>query len=144
MCLDIGMPTANRKWSLDNKVQEYCNEKEDGMFKIRVCKECFGTYESSEKVCPYCGAMYELTSIEIKNIKEIELKKIEEEKIRKKQEYLSSISEKVKNYTSPKECKTWVELTEYTKKMGYKPGYAYIMAKQNGMFIPERRKKWEK
>ena len=68
------------------------------------------------------------------------MKRIKEEKEIKRQNYLSNIAEKVKDYTSPKQCKTWAELTEYTKKMGYKPGYAYAMAKQNGIFIPKKGK----
>lgn len=135
-----GLPTQDRDWSLKEKVKEYDNENEDGTFKLRICQNCFGTYEAKEKICPYCGAEYERTEFEIQNIKNIELKKIEAAREEKKRQYLSSVAEKVKNYTSPKECKTWTEMTEYAKKMGFKPGYAYIMAKQNGLFIPRREK----
>lgn len=134
-----GLPTQDREWSLETKVKEYCNENDDGTLRIRVCPECFSTFETAP-ICPFCGAVYQITPVEIQNMKEIELKRIEEEKEIKRQNYLSNIAEKVKDYTSPKQCKTWAELTEYTKKMGYKPGYAYVMAKQNGIFIPKKGK----
>ena len=65
------------------------------------------------------------------------MKKVEEERQAKKQKYLDEMAEKVKNYKSINECKTWTEMTEYAKKMGFKPGYAYIMAKKKGIYIPK-------
>lgn len=130
---EFGFPTAKRDWSLDTTVKEYDNENEDGTFKIRVCPECFSTFEQAP-VCPYCGAEYQTTPIEIYNMKQIELKKVEEAKEAKRQQYLKNISEKVSNYKSARDCKNWVELVEWTKFKGYKSGYAYILAKQ--MKIP--------
>ena len=109
-----GLPTADREWSLDSKVEEYYNENEDGTFKIRVCPECFSTFETAP-VCPFCGAVYQTTPIEIQNMKNIELKKIEEEKERKRQIYAKNIQNKVENYKNPKECKNWYELVQYCK-----------------------------
>lgn len=128
-----GLPTMDREWSLDTTIKEYDNENEDGTFKIRVCPECFSTFEQAP-ICPYCGAEYQTTPIEIYNMKQIELKKIEEEKEAKRQQYLKNISDKVSNYQSARDCKNWVELVEWTKLKGYKSGYAYILAKQ--MKIP--------
>lgn len=127
-----GFPTAKRNWSLEKPVQEYDNENEDGTFKIRVCKECFSTFVTAP-VCPYCGATYESTPIEIQNFKEIELKKIQEEQVRRKEMYRQTVVDRVKTYKSPKECRGWIECVEYTKLKGFKPGYAYIIAKQNGL-----------
>lgn len=124
-----GSPTADRDWSLTKKVKEYYNENEDGTFKIRVCQECFGTFETAP-VCPYCGALYETTAIEIQNFKEIELKKIEEAKAAKMQQYRETVQKKVENYKSPKDCKNWMELVQYCKAKGYKHGYAFILNKQ--------------
>ena len=109
----------DRDWSLEKPIKEYINENEDGTLKIRVCQECFSTFETAP-VCPYCGAVYETTPIEIQNFKEIELKQIEEEKERKRQIYLNNIAEKVKNYKSAYECKSWVELVQWCKNKGYK------------------------
>lgn len=133
-----GIPTDERDWSLEQPVKEYINENEDGTFKLRVCQECFSVFETAP-VCPYCGAAYETTPTEIQNFKEIELKKIEEEKARKRQVFLNNIAEKVKDYKSAYECKNWVELTQFCKNKGYKPGYAYVLAKQ--MKIPFGRSK---
>lgn len=115
-----GMPTQDRNWSLDSKVVEYDNENEDGTFKLRICQECFSTFEIAP-VCPYCGAVYETDPIEIQNMKEIELKKIEEEKEKKRQAYANSIQNKVKEYKNPTECKSWYELVQWVKAKGYKP-----------------------
>lgn len=109
-----GFPTMEREWSLEKAVKEYYNENDDGSFKVRVCQECFNTFEQAP-VCPYCGAVYESTPIEIQNFKEIELKKVEEEKERKRQVYLNNIEEKVKEYKNARECKNWVELTQFCK-----------------------------
>ena len=108
------MPTADREWSLDKPVKEYDNEDETGKFIIRVCQNCFSTFERAD-ICPYCGAEYKTTPIEIENFKNIELKKIEEAKEERRQRYLSSIANKVKEYKSAKECENWVELVEWTK-----------------------------
>ena len=124
-----GTTTMEREWSLEKPVEEYYNENEDGTFKIRVCQECFSTFETAP-VCPYCGAVYETTSIEIQNFKEIELKKIEEEKERKRQVYLNNIAKKVENYKTAKECQNWVELVKWCEFKKYKRGYAFVLAKQ--------------
>lgn len=134
-----GFPTANRNWSLSSKVEEYNNENNDGTFKIRVCSECFSTYESrTNSRCPYCGAEYEMTPVEILNKKEIELKKIEEEKELKRQIFLDNIKDIVSEYKKPEECRNWVELTQYAKIHNYKPGWAFVMAKKFNIFIPKK------
>lgn len=132
-----GMPTADREWSLDKPIKEYYNENDDGTFKIRVCQNCFMTFETAD-TCPYCGAVYETTPIEIENFKQIELKKIEEAKEEKRQRYLKSIKEKVKDYKSAKECANWVELVKWCEHKRYKPGYAFILAKQMRHTISEK------
>lgn len=133
-----GMPTMDRDWSLKKKVKEYDNENDDGTLRIRVCKECFSTFEGGD-VCPYCGAEYELTAIEIENIKEVQLKKVEEERELKRQQYLSSVADKVQYYESVEQCTTWAELIEFAKMKNYKPGFAYVMAKRMGIFVPRRK-----
>lgn len=102
------------EWSLTGKVKEYYNEDEKGNFIIRVCQECFGTFETAN-ICPYCGAEYKVTPVEIQNFKEIELKKIEEAKAARMQKYRETIQSKVENYKSPTECKNWFELMTYVK-----------------------------
>lgn len=134
-----GLPTADRQWSLTKKVKEYSNENEDGTFKIRVCKECFSTFETAP-VCPFCGAVYETDPVEIQNFREIELKKIEEAKEAKKLEYLTNVEEKVKDYKDFKDCKNFTELIQFAKIKGYKPGFAYVMAKRMNMYIPNGKK----
>ena len=59
-----GMPTMDRDWSLKKKVKEYDNENDDGTLKIRVCKECFNTFEGGD-VCPYCGSIMECDTVNV-------------------------------------------------------------------------------
>ena len=134
-----GMPTDDRKWSLDSKVKEYCNENDDGTLKIRVCQNCFSTFKTAP-ICPYCGTVYESTAIEIQNMKEIELKKVEEQKEIRKRQYAESIQEKVKEYKSPKEAKNWFELVQYCKVNSYKVGYAFVLNKRLGLNYKPRGK----
>ena len=124
-----GMPTQERNWSLDSKVKEYCNENEDGTLKIRICPECFSTFETAP-VCPFCGAEYQITPIEIQNIKEVQLKKVEEAREEKRLKAMSARAEKVKGYTKPEQCQNFYELVEYGKMCGYKPGWAVFQAKR--------------
>ncbi|MBQ6631960.1 MAG: hypothetical protein IJH55_07650 [Romboutsia sp.] len=131
------MPTAARQWSLKDKVKQYINENNDGTLKIRVCQECFSTFETAP-ICPYCGAEYKITPIEIQNFKEIKLRKIEEEKAMRIQKWREGLDERVKEYKEPKQCKSWGELLAYARVKGYKNGYAYIMAKQLGIKIGGR------
>ena len=121
-----GSPTMDREWRLDKKVKDYINENDDGTLKIRVCQECFGTFQTAP-VCPYCGAVYETTPIEIQNFKEIELKKIEEEKAIRMQKYRETIEKKVANYKGPRECKNYMELVSWCKVKGYSPKYAFVL-----------------
>ena len=124
-----GSLKMQRDWSLKKPIKEYCNEDEKGNFIIRVCQECFGTFQAAD-ICPYCGAKYETTPMEIQNFKEIELKRIEEAKEMRRQEIMRRTAERIKGYTMADECKSFYELVEYGKMRGYKPGWAYIQAKR--------------
>lgn len=119
----------DREWSLEKKVPDYYNEDEKGNFIIRVCQNCFSTFEKAN-VCPYCGAEYQTTQVEIQNFKEIELKKVEEEKEARRQAFMKRTADKVKDYANVNQCKTFYELVEFGKMKGYKPGYAYFYAKK--------------
>lgn len=110
----------DREWSLEKKVPEYYNEDDSGNFIIRVCQNCFSTFERAN-VCPYCGAEYQTTQVEIQNYKEIELKKVEEEKEAKRQAIMKRTADKVKDYTRPDQCRTFYELVEFGKARNYKP-----------------------
>ena len=123
-----GFPTSERIWSLKGKVEPYYNENDDGTLKIRVCQECFGTFAQAP-ICPYCGAEYKVTPVEIQNFKEIELKKVEEAKAARMQKYRETIAKKVKDFKGPKDAKNYMELVEWCRYKGYKPAYAFILNK---------------
>lgn len=133
-----GLPTMDRDWNLETKVKEYDNENEDGTLKIRVCQECFSTFETAP-ICPYCGAVYQTTDVEIQNFKQIELKKVEEAKEAKRQQFMKRTAEKIANYKKPEECKTFYELVEFGKLKGYKPGWAVFMAKRLHLMKGEKK-----
>lgn len=124
-----GPLTMDREWSLEKKVPDYYNEDDKGNFIIRVCQNCFSTFEKAN-VCPYCGAEYQTTQVEIQNYKEIELKKIEEEKETKRQAFMKRTADKVKDYSNVNQCKTFYELVEFGKARNYKPGWAVFQAKR--------------
>lgn len=128
----------HHEWSLDKPVKEYYNENEDGTFKIRVCQNCFSTFETAP-ICPYCGTPYETTPVEIQNLKEIELRKVEEAKEEQRQRYLNTVAEKVKDYKSAKECTNWVELVAWCKHKGYKNRLCLYTSKANGNEVSEER-----
>ena len=69
--------------------------------------------------CPYCGA-----EIEKKTRGEIE---------QKADTALVKITGFTVNTKTPAECRSYQELLEYAKMMGYKPGWAYFQAKQRGL-----------
>lgn len=81
---------------------------------LEYVKNVFGTFPQAP-ICPYCGAEYKVTPVEIQNFKEIELKKIEEAKAARIQKYRETIQSKVENYKSPSECKNWFELITWVK-----------------------------
>lgn len=121
----FGLPDEEREWSLQNKVKPRQSHAEDGMLKVRTCGNCFCTYESKLKKCPYCGDEYKPTDQEIKNVKEIRLAEIKEERKQKAEET-------VKDYDNADECKNMAELAAFAKKKGYKPQWAYFAGKRRG------------
>lgn len=122
----FGLPDEEREWSLQSKVKPRQAHAEDGMLKVRMCKNCFCTYESKYSRCPYCGEEYVPTDQEIKNVKEIKLAEIKEEKKAKAEEA-------VKEYDDREQCRTMAELVAFAKKKGYKPQWAYFEGKRRGI-----------
>lgn len=118
----FGLPNMDRDWTLSG-VETKKQKAKVGEPTTRTCENCYGTYWSSERVCPLCGHENEITERELEEIKEARLEEIREEKQLR-------LTEKVKKYRKPSDCLNMEELTEYRKQRGYKPGWQYHVAKQ--------------
>lgn len=111
----FGLPDQEFEWSLDPKPQSKGKPKTDEDFRIRQCPRCFSAHEEAP-VCPMCGFVYPVPQERvIENAKETRL---------------ARITETVKHYSKPTECRSREELRAFGKMKGYKPGWAYYAAKE--------------
>ncbi|MCK9477971.1 MAG: DEAD/DEAH box helicase [Firmicutes bacterium] len=120
--IEHGMPDDDREWSLTGKLKANNRFNEKGELVVRQCLQCFGTFKTAP-MCPYCGWVYEPTTEEIKQYKEIELQEIRQADIKR-----------VEGYKSPDECTTRQELADYAKIHGYKPGWMWHQAQARGIY----------
>lgn len=109
----FGLPDQEFEWSLDPKPQSK-REKTDADFKIRQCPECFCTHLTAA-VCPNCGYVYPARKRTVEEVKAARL---------------ALITETVKKYQKPSECRTREELRAYAKLKGYKPGWVYYASRE--------------
>lgn len=109
----FGLPDQEFTWSLDPKPQSK-REKTDADFKIRQCPECFCTHLTAA-VCPNCGYVYPARKRTVEEVKAARL---------------ALITETVKKYQKPSECRTREELRAYAKLKGYKPGWVYYASRE--------------
>lgn len=124
-----GLPDEKRHWTLDGGLNAHRNtDQATGRLTVRTCLRCYSAYSGREHACPFCGEPAKLTEQEIQNIKEIQLQEI---KARRE-------SEAVSTATSPDDCKTMAELIAFAKKKGYKPQWAYFIAKSRGWNLAKR------
>lgn len=110
----FGLPDQDFEWSLDPAPANKKQEKTDEELKIRQCPECFATHAWSA-VCPICGYTYPINTRVIEETKEARLERI---------------TETVKHYSKPAECRSREELSAYGKLKGYKRGWVYYAAKE--------------
>lgn len=122
------LPDADVEWSLTVPVKKESRTDKNGDFKIRTCKECFMVFPTAP-VCPFCGASYSMDPKEIKAHEDIQLERITEEKKRE----LERLRKWQKREVAM--CKTFQELLAIEKERGYKPGWAFRMAKMKGLKI---------
>lgn len=113
-----GLPDDDREWSLKSKVKARPTLDHKGQFLVRQCQNCFAVYESKYSCCPICGAEYERTAVEIKNLHEFELAEINRHGIRRP--------------LSIDDAKCFDDLLAIAKQRGYKPGWAYYQARMRG------------
>lgn len=115
-----GMPDDDREWTLEGrKKRKGIKETEPEKERYVTCTKCYAVISGKVQICPYCGA-----EIERKNRNEI----AQDANIG-----LQKITGFTVNTKTPDECRSYAELLEYAKMMGYKPGWAYFQAKQRGL-----------
>ena len=117
-----GLPADDREWSLKTNLKQREEYSEDGLLLVRQCPYCYYTFRTGPLVCPNCGAEIKSTRKEIENIQEIELKEIAEYQQRAKRIEVGR-------------AKSYAELRAIEKARNYKPGWAWIRAKQRGYKI---------
>lgn len=119
----FGLPDTDYHWSLEDRAKHPRNEgnKTDGP-AIKTCPECFAVIKASLTTCPICGHDFTPEIRELEQKREQELQKIEAERINRR----NIANKKVSELTSFK------ELAIYGKARGFKPGWAWHMAKRKG------------
>lgn len=107
-----GLPDADREWSLKGRSAE--KRKSDSGAHVAQCKNCFGVFGASARVCPYCGDAREIDARQVEEIAgelvEIDHATIAEEKEARKQR------ERQEQF----EAKTTAELIQLGRKRGYR------------------------
>lgn len=124
-----GLPADHREWSLDTRVSSPATVSEQGLFLIRQCRECYACFEAKHDACPVCGAEYELTGLEIRNVEDIRLEKILAEEQRERDNYLRSSA-------AMAAARSYSDYCEIAKARGYKKGWARHQAKAAGYWVP--------
>jgi superfamily II DNA or RNA helicase len=114
-----GLPADYRDWSLKTSIKPLEEYSEDGRLTVRQCPYCYYTFKTGPDCCPSCGELIKSTRKEIENIQAIELQEITEHQQKQKRIEVGR-------------AKSYAELRAIEKQRGYKPGWAWIRAKQRG------------
>jgi superfamily II DNA or RNA helicase len=117
-----GLPSDDREWSLVQSVKPRSEYNEQGELKVRQCVMCYYTFKTGPTICPKCGAEVKQTRQEIKNIEDVELKQITEYK-------------KKSDSIEVSKCRSYADFKRIEIDRGYRPGWAWIRARQRGYKI---------
>ena len=110
----FGFPDRDREWLLEG----HPHKKSDGEQPLKICDKCFAAVPISTRVCPSCGAEFEVEG--------------GYEHVDTELEKVNSAADRVKFYLTPNECQNVKELVEYARYHGYKPGWVYYQQKSRG------------
>jgi superfamily II DNA or RNA helicase len=124
--LDHGLPDQDRDWSLEKKIKKE-KQKNSDEFLSHTCINCYYQFSNKTAICPNCGCVMEREKKEIQHKKYLEL-----------QEINKNFQPVITNY---KKCKTIAQLHELCKQKGYKPGWAWVKAKELGLWTPKKEQK---
>lgn len=118
----FGLPDQDRKWTLNDRAKHPQREGGSDGPAIKTCPECFGVIMASCVTCPLCGHDFSEQIRKIKQKKEQQLRIIHNQEL-----HIQLIAKK-----KPNELTSFEELATYGKVKGYKPGWAWHMAKRKG------------
>lgn len=110
----FGFPDADHEWRLEGHPHKKINSEQP----LKICRSCFAAVPISTKICPCCGAEFEIK----KGSEFVDMKLVK----------ISEAKRKVKFYLSPNECQNVEELSEYARLHGYKPGWVYYQQRARG------------
>lgn len=109
----VGLPDANRIWSLTQVAKKRDKLDENGNFYIRTCPSCFQVFKTAP-VCPHCGENYPMTPRELKAHEDIELARIGAEEAAKAE------AQRKQARIQQGRAQTFEELVRIGKERGYK------------------------
>lgn len=133
----FGYPDDDRDWKLAIKSGKQKSKtllKDPGL-SIVTCDYCFAVVKAKDVKdgkCPICGKPIKVHEAKpISDVDLVEATKARKERIKKiiQDQVMTNVVDK-----SVSELKSMSELVAYGKLHGYKPGWAYFMAKKKGIF----------
>lgn len=114
-----GLPSQERKWSLEGRKKRLKDEKESGMsVPVKTCPKCYIVVPAAAKTCWNCEHTFTTELGDKEKKKHIELQALDQE-FAKRQEDLQS------KYNN---CTTYAHFMSLAKNLGYKSGWAWIQA----------------
>lgn len=129
----FGMPDDDREWTLETRQKRAADP-----FDVLACEKCFYVFPKYGKdgkratCCPRCLAPLKKQTEEKPPVQEHD-----------PEENTAAELEKVTEVhvvpATPAQCRTMGDLAAYGKARGYKPGWAYYMAKRMGLIHNDRR-----
>lgn len=133
----FGYPDDDRDWKLAIKSGKQKSKtllKDPGL-SIVTCDYCFAVVKATDVKdgkCPICGKPIKVHEAKpISDVDLVEATNARKERIKKiiQDQVMTNVVDK-----SVSELKSMSELVAYGKLHGYKPGWAYFMAKKKGIF----------
>ena len=133
----FGYPDDDRDWKLAIKSGKQKSKtllKDPGL-SIVTCDYCFAVVRAADVKdgkCPICGKPIKIHEAKpVSDVDLVEATKARKEHIKKiiQDQVMTNVVDK-----SVSELKSMSELVAYGKLHGYKPGWAYFMAKKKGIF----------
>lgn len=133
----FGYPDDDRDWKLAIKSGKQKSKtllKDPGL-SIVTCDYCFAVVRAADVKdgkCPICGKPIKVHEAKpVSDVDLVEATKARKEHIKKiiQDQVMTNVVDK-----SVSELKSMSELVAYGKLHGYKPGWAYFMAKKKGIF----------
>lgn len=133
----FGYPDDDRDWkkAIKSGKQKSKTLLKDPGLSIVTCDYCFAVVKASDVKdgkCPICGKPIKVHKAKpVSDVDLVEATKIRKEHIKKiiQDQVMTNVVDK-----SVDELKSMSELVAYGKLHGYKPGWAYFMAKKKGIF----------